>query len=260
MHDRIFKTKASWITLVCLFGTAMFSSFVSASDKTVLVATAANFRYAGEEIFDQFQNQTGVKVKASYGSTGKLIAQIEHGAPFDVLLSADDLSGQRLKESGLALSDSSFIYAHGRLVLWMPENTSEPLTLESLRLLNVQTLSIANPKTAPYGKAAAQALTKLKTYGLEPKRFLTGQSIAQAFQYVATGNATLGLIALSQVIATEQNQYSWLLIPQNFHLPLKQEALILSNSRNPSSAKLLTDFLSSDTAIKIMHKYGYEDI
>ena len=196
------------------------------SAESLRIAVAANFTDATIQLVTRFEKQSGHSVKVSYGSTGKLFAQIKHGAPFDIFLAADKERPKRLVEEGDAVAGSRFTYAQGRLVLWSADAGRFEDGEGYLRQGNIQRLAIANPQTAPYGLAAQQVLQRLGSWKLLSPRLVRGDSIAQTFQFTATGNAAAGLVAASQVQAWPHKGAVWG-VPQNYYDPISQQAVLL---------------------------------
>lgn len=219
------------------------------------VAVASNFRPAMEVLVDRFEEHTGHEVLVSYGSTGKHYAQIVNGAPFDAFLAADSERPRLLEDDGVALAGSRFTYATGRLVLWMP-GARGPLDGEAvLRGGDFRFLATANPRTAPYGLAAGQLLQHLGVLDALRSRIVRGENIAQAYAYVKSGNAELGLIALSQVAQSPDTVGATWLVPQAYHQAIVQQAVRLSDA--PATLEFM-DFLQSAEASGIIVEYGYE--
>lgn len=241
--------------LLALFSALVFNHALA---DDVSVAVAANFAVPMEEIAQAFNKATGHQLKISTGASGKFYAQIRNGAPFQVLLSADQEKPEQLEKDGLAVQGTRFTYAIGKLALWSADATlvdNKGKVLESGRFNKI---AIANPKAAPYGEAAIETLTalKLKTR-LEPK-FVMGENISQTHQFVATGNAELGFIALSQV--TRNNQLisgSMWLVPEKLYSPIKQDAVLLVTGKDSAAARQLLAFLKSDHAVRIIQSFGY---
>ena len=235
---------------VWLAGTA-----VPADD--IRVAVAANFATTLREIVSAFTERTGYAVTIVAGSTGKHYTQIHNGAPFDVFLAADSDHPRRLESEGLALSGSRLTYARGLLVLWSPD---EGLVDQGAAVLSADTfhhLAIANPDLAPYGAAAREVLTALGHWHELQNRIVRGESIGQTFQFVASGAAELGFIALSQV--TEPGggirRGSLWRVPQELYTPIEQQVALLSEV---AAARALVDFLDSDEARAIIRRRGYQ--
>lgn len=227
--------------------------------KTVLVAVAANFAAVAAKLKPVFEAKTGFDEKIIIGSTGKLYAQISNGAPFDVMLAADQRRPRLLEKSGMAVAGSRFTYALGRLTLWSPDASLIGTDgANELRHGTFRFLAIANPGVAPYGLAAKQALTKLGLWKSLRPRIVMGQNIAQTFAMVATGNAELGLVAKSYAISPNNAQpgSSWN-VPQALYKPIRQDAVLLTRGRNNAAAKAFLAFLKSDAAKAVMRTYGY---
>ncbi len=227
-----------------------------AQSETVRIAVAANFTDATGRIVSQFEQRSGHQVKVSFGSTGKLYAQIIHGAPFDIFLAADEQRPVRLSEEGLAVANSRFTYARGKLLLWSAD--VERLEDGKAYLINgdYRRLAIANPKTAPYGLAAQQVLQHMGIWQSLSTRLVRGDSIAQTFQFTATGNAQLGLVAASQIKAWPHPGSQWL-IPENYYRPILQQAVLLQRGEENAAAQAFIQFLKSSEAKTIIRDSGY---
>lgn len=224
------------------------------------IAVAANFTVPMQKIAAAFEQQTGHKASLAFGSTGKFHAQIRNGAPFHVLLAADDETPLRLEREGHVAPGSRFTYATGRLVLWSATPGLVDPQGEVLRNKGrFRRLAIADPKLAPYGAAAMQALDKLGLAQALAPRLVQGESIGQTFQFVATGNAELGFVALSQVMAEGRiGKGSAWLVPAQLHAPIRQDAALLAQGRDNPAAAALMDFLRSEPARAIIRAHGYE--
>lgn len=225
----------------------------------VNVAVAANFTAPMKAIAYAFEQDTGHKAVLSFGSTGKFYAQIKNGAPFHVLLAADDETPERLEKEGLAVSGSRLTYAIGRLVLWSRQPGWVDDQGDVLRKGDFDRLAIADPKVAPYGAAAVETMTHLGLLPALQSRWVQGESIAQTYQFIATGNAALGFVALSQVMSNGRltTGSAWL-VPARMHAPLRHDAALLVRGRgNPAAAALLA-YLNSAKARAIVQAFGYE--
>ena len=224
----------------------------------VRVAVAANFAGAMAPIGAAFTAATGHVLKTSSGSTGKFFSQIVHGAPFDVLLAADEATPKKLLASGHAVAGTAFTYAVGRLVLWSATPGFVDAQGAVLSSPTLRRVAIANPKVAPYGAAAMDTLKTLGLTAAVTPRLVTGESIAQAYQFVFTGNAEAGFVALSQVVVPGRPAAgSWWLVPQDLHRPIRQDAVLLQAGRDNAAARALLDFLKTDAAKKTMRDFGY---
>lgn len=240
---------------------SLILSFTSllASAAEVNVAVAANFTGPMERIGPEFEKATGHKLSVSYGTVGKFYAQIKNGAPFEVLVSADDETPIRLEKDGLAIPESRFTYAIGKLVLWSAKPSFVDDKGEVLKRGEFQHLAIANPKLAVYGAAAVEVMKKLGIYDRLEPRFVLGDNISQAYQFAATANAELGFIALSQIY--KDGQYaagSYWMVPTNLYSQIRQDAVLLSKGKGNPAADALLAYLKSEPARKVIKSYGYE--
>lgn len=225
----------------------------------VQVAVAANFTAPMQKIAAEFEKDTGNRAVLAFGATGKFYAQINNGAPFEVLLAADDETPARLEAERKTVSGTRFTYATGKLVLWSARDGYVDGQGQVLKGRNYEHLAIANPKAAPYGAAAVETLQKLKLWdGVQPK-LVQGENIGQAFQFVATGNAPLGFIALSQVWRDGKfTSGSGWIVPANLHTPIRQDAVILGKGAANPAARALEDYLKSPKARDIIRSFGYD--
>ena len=222
----------------------------------VTVAVAANFALAAKEIGAEFQRQTGNDVRLSAGSSGKLYAQIAHGAPFDLFLSADVTWAQRLEQDGLAVPGSRFTYARGQLVLWSAR--LKKVDAGVLRAARFNHLAIANPKIAPYGAAAYETLDGLHVPPAVRARLVYGEDIGQTFQLAASGAADLAFVALSQLrsLSGAAAGVYWL-VPLPLYAPIEQQAVLLRRSEHNAAAHAFLDFLKGPAARAVMARFGY---
>lgn len=250
----LFKQISSHFCLLFLLSVSQ-SSFSA----TTLVAVAANFNKPMSEIVAVFEKATGHSANLSFGSTGKFVSQMENGAPFEILLAADEKSPEKLIQDGFAVSGSQFIYALGKLALW----SATPGYVDNQgKILNsggFKHLALADPKLAPYGVAAIDVLNTLKLQDKLQPLIVQGESIAQAYQFISSGNAELGFVALSQVFDNGKitSGSAWI-IPAELHAPIKQTAVLLNKgTENPAAIALLA-YLKSATALEIIQKYGYD--
>lgn len=253
MHVRV-RTFAP-ATLAVLIGSFVFSA---AQADEVQVAVAANFTAPIQAIAADFEKDTGHKVIAAYGATGQFYTQIKNGAPFEVFLAADDSTPQKLEKEGDIVPGSRFTYAIGTLALWSAKEGYVDDKGEVLKKNDYKHLSIANPKTAPYGLAATQVLAKEGLTEKVKAKLVEGQNITQAYQFISTGNAELGFVALSQIYKDGKvTEGSAWIIPESLHDPIKQDAVILKKGENNPAAKALADYLKSPKATEIIKSYGY---
>lgn len=242
--------------LVSLAALAAFSWQALAAE--VQVAVAANFTAPMQAIAAEFEKDTGHKAKLSFGATGKFYAQISNGAPFEVFLSADDTTPARLERELLVVPGSRFTYAKGKLVLWSAKEGFVDDRGEVLKQGNFKHVAIANPKTAPYGAAAVQFLGKQGLLEAIQPKFVQGENISQAYQFVSTGNAELGFVALSQVYKDGKfNSGSAWIVPAPFYDPILQDAVILARGKANPAAQALVQYLRGEKAKAIIKSYGY---
>ena len=231
----------------------------SARAGEVQVAVAANFALPMQQIAAGFEKDTGHKALISTGATGKFYAQIKNGAPFQVLLAADDETPAKLEAEGLAVKGSHFTYAVGRLVLW---STKEGLVEEGGKVLatdRFNKLALANPKLAPYGAAAVETLTRLGLFSAVEPKFVQGENIAQTYQFAASGNADLGFVALSQVSKNGKltGGSAWV-VPADLHAPIRQDAVLLTPGADSAAARALLKYLQGDAARAVIRSFGYD--
>ncbi|WP_455921081.1 molybdate ABC transporter substrate-binding protein [Pseudomonas putida] len=243
------------LALLGLFAALAFN----AQADEVQVAVAANFTAPIQAIAKDFEADTGHKLVAAYGATGQFYTQIKNGAPFEVFLAADDTTPAKLESEGDAVKGSRFTYAVGTLALWSAKDGYVDAKGEVLKANQFQHLSIANPKAAPYGLAATQVLDKLKLTEATKAKIVEGQNITQAYQFVSTGNAELGFVALSQIFKDGKvtSGSAWI-VPANLHDPIKQDAVILNKGKDSAAAKALVQYLKGPKAAAIIKSYGYE--
>ncbi len=221
----------------------------------VRAAVAANFTGAATALAQAFTAKTGHEVVLSFGSSGQLYAQITQGAPFDVFLSADQERPAALVREGLAVGESRFTYALGKLALF----STDPALVtgaETLREGKFRKLAIADPGAAPYGAAAVAAIEALGLTGALTPRLVTGTSIAQAFQFVVTGNAELGFVALSQLVEGPGDGSRWV-VPQELYPPIRQDVVLLRSAADMEAARALLDFMRGEEGIALILQHGY---
>ncbi|MDD2662346.1 MAG: molybdate ABC transporter substrate-binding protein [Dechloromonas sp.] len=231
---------------------------VAARADDVQVAVAANFTGPMQVIAALFERDTGHKARLSFGATGKFYAQIANGAPFEVLLAADDETPARLVTEGHGVAGTPFTYAIGKLVLWSAKPDLVDAQGDILKKGGFRHLALANPKTAPYGAAAMQAMGRLGVAETLKPLFVQGENIAQTQQFVSTGAAELGFVAYSQVIRNGAigNGSGWL-VPENLYDPIRQDAVILARGKDKPAAAALLAFLKGDKAKEVIRSFGY---
>ena len=243
-----------WVTLLCCI---LIAPMLSASE--VHVAVAANFAGPMEQLARMFERSTGHRVIVSLGSTGALQAQIRHGAPFDVFIAGDAAGPAAVLQAGLGVPATRFTYAHGRLVLWSRDAGRVDAAGTVLRRDDWQRLAVANPELAPYGKAAMETLDRMGLRVAVRSRLVQGENIAQTFQFVASGNAQLGFVAMSQVMIDGRiGRGSAWVVPRQWHSPIMQDAVLLQRGRDNAAAIALLQYLRSESARGVMRGFGYE--
>lgn len=241
-----------------LLAAALACAWLAHADE-VSVAVAANFTGPMEKIAPAFEKATGHKALPAYGTVGKFYAQIKNGAPFDVLISADDETPMRLEKDGLAIAQSRFTYAIGKLVLWSVKPGLVDDKGEVLKRGDFKHLAIANPKMAVYGAAALEAMKKLGVDAALGPKLVYGENITQTYQFTATGNAELGFVALSQIY--KDGQYapgSYWLVPPKLYSQIRQDAVLLMHGKDNAAATALLTYLKSDAAKQVIRAHGYE--
>ncbi|MGB3917625.1 MAG: molybdate ABC transporter substrate-binding protein [Thiothrix litoralis] len=242
----------------CCLLTVLSISITNVWAGEVQVAVASNFSKPLEDIAASFKKATGHDVKISAGATGKLYAQIVNGAPFEVFISADSKTPHKLLEGKQGIVGSQFTYALGKLVLWSSKADYVDAQGEVLKQDSFQHLAIANPKTAPYGTAGLEVLTKLGLSTALTPKLVQGENISQTFDFVSTGNAELGLVALAQVQKDGKLKAgsAWN-VPDDLYAPITQDAVLLDKGKDNAAAKALLDYLKGDEAKAIISAYGY---
>jgi molybdate transport system substrate-binding protein len=221
------------------------------------VAVASNFSETLRRLEPHFAATTGHELRISAASSGKLYAQILHGAPYDLFLSADSERPARLESAGVAVEGSRMTYALGRLLLWMPAGKPGEEPLQTLLSGSFERLAIANPKTAPYGRAAREVLESLRLWDKLQGQLLRGENVVQAFQFAASGGADLALVAQAQVELSTQQGPRWQ-VPQAYYRPIQQQLVLLERSRGKPAALAFVNFIQGETARRIILQSGYD--
>ena len=227
---------------------------------TVTVAAAADLSYAMNEIAANFRKASGCEVRVSTGSSGNFLTQIENGAPFDLFFSADIEYPKKLEAEGLAEPGTTYMYAVGRIVLWVRNDSSLDISkgLAVLHSASIQKLAIANPQHAPYGRAAEEALRKAGVYDAIKDRLVLGENIAQAAQFVQSGNADVGILALSVAISPGfRSQGRYWTIPEALHAPIRQGVVVLRASKNIQGAQALLAYMKTPATTALLDQYGF---
>ena len=237
---------------------AVFSVALPAGAEEIQVAVAANFTAPAQELAPIFEKQTGNKVKLSFGSTGAFFAQINNGAPFDILLAADDTTPAKLLANGNGVKGSAFTYAQGKLVFWSADPKLVDKDGKAVKEMKFNKCAVADPKLAPYGEAAYETLKSLKLLDKYEPKFVTGNNIGKTFQFVKTGNAEVGFVALSQVYKNGKiTEGSGWIVPSKYYQPIRQDAVLLKHGEKSAAAKSFLKFLQSAEANKLKQSYGY---
>ena len=243
------------ILQLLLLSCLLLAASVFAEEKPLTIAAAADLSFALKEISQKFERDTGIKVGLSLGSTGMLARQIENGAPFDVFFAASEKYIDELKDKGLIISDTKKLYAQGRIVLAVNNKSNvHAKNLEDLFDPSIKKIAIANPDHAPYGIAAMEALKKLNLWDALKPKLVYGENIRQALQYIQTGNAQAGIIALSVVDAPE---ITWTLIDHNIHNPINQAVAVIKTTKAEKEAREFINYVNGPHSRPIMKKYGF---
>lgn len=238
--------------------TLLASSLVYADE--VQVAVAANFTAPMKQIAADFEKDTGHKVQLAFGTVGKFFAQMKSGAPFEVLVSADQTTPDKLAAEGLAQNETRYTYAIGKLMLWSAQPNYVDAKGEVLKKGNFKHLALANPKLAVYGAAGQEVMKRLGVLDAIQPRIVLAENITQAYQYVQTGNAELGFVALSQVVGKDGriSEGSHWMVPADLYPPIKQDVIVLAPGKGKSAPQALVDYLKSAKARAVIKSFGYE--
>jgi molybdate transport system substrate-binding protein len=243
-----------------LLGLSLAVISAPAFSESATIAVAANFTKTIEVIGEAFEKETGHELKFSFGPTGKLYAQISHGAPFDMFFGADERRPQKTIDDGIGLADTYFVYAQGQIVLYSDQYPVKTQAQSVLENAEFKHLAVANPKNAPYGDRAVEFMKGAGVYAGVEKKLVYGESIAHAFQYVATGNAPIGFVAMSQVVDPQSPVYDkgeYWVVPAETYSPINQGALVLKRGQDNAAIAAFVTFLKTDTAKDIIQRFGY---
>ncbi len=235
---------------------ALLSSAALADE--VQVAVAANFTAPIQKIAPDFERDTGHKIVPSFGSTGKFYAQIRNGAPFEVLLAADNETPAKLIAENNAIAGTQFTYAVGKLVLWSAKPGVVDSEGEILKKGSFAHVALANPKLAPYGAAGIETMKALGVFDANQVKIVTAENIGQAYQFVSTGNADLGFVALSQVLKDGRIEGSAWIVPARYYSQIRQDAVILAKGKGKPATEALLKYLKGDKAKAVIKAYGYD--
>lgn len=258
------RGKAHWLEafLVVPFLLAVFcaQAVTEAQEQKIRIAAAADLQFAMQDLAAQFEQRTGTKVDVSYGSSGNFFSQLQNGAPFDLFFSADIEYPRKLETVGIAEPGTLYEYAVGRIAIWMPENTKVDLPRQGWKALleaSVQKIAIANPEHAPYGRAAVAAMQKAGIYEQIKAKLVYGENISQAGQFVQSGNAQAGIVAVSLAVSPGMSAGKRWDIPADLHPPIEQAAIAIKNARNKDEARAFLQFVKSEAGRAIFAKYGF---
>jgi molybdate transport system substrate-binding protein len=247
--------------IVVLASVAVLVSVVTHAQAEVRIAAAADLKFAMGELSEGFEKQTGTKVNVTYGSSGNFYSQMLNGAPFDLFFSADIAFPRKLEAAGLADPGTLYEYAIGRIVVWMPRDAKVDLSKQGWNALldsGVEKIAIANPEHAPYGRAAVAALQMAGIFESVKTKLVYGENISQAAQFVQSGNAQAGIIAMSLAASPAMREGKRWTIPSSMHPPIEQGAIVLNSSRNKGNARAFLEYVKSVTGRTLLAKYGFE--
>ncbi|HSE59977.1 MAG TPA: molybdate ABC transporter substrate-binding protein [Nitrospiraceae bacterium] len=254
----ILNLSGRWVMAMVLV--ALWTPWTAwAGDLTIAAASDLNFAF--KELVGEYEKKTGERVKLTLGSSGNFFSQIQNGAPFDLYFSADIAYPKKLEEAGLTVPGSLYKYAVGRIVVWTPSGSALPVENRGIEVLldpSVKKIAIANPKHAPYGRAAVSAMDHFKLHERVKDKLVLGENISQTAQFIESGASDVGIIALSLALAPamKANGKYWE-IPADAHPPLEQGAVILKSSSNQDRAKSFLEFLKGPEGRTIMTRYGF---
>jgi molybdate transport system substrate-binding protein len=246
--------------LAVLILTCSLARGVNGQRREVRVAAAADLKFAMSELAGEFEKQTGTKVEVTYGSSGNFFSQLQNGAPFDVFFSADIDYPKKLEAAGLAEPGALYEYAVGRIVIWASADAKMDVAKQGWKALldqSVHEIAIANPEHAPYGKAAVAALQKAGIYDQVKAKLVFGENISQAAQFVQSGNAQAGIIALSLAVSPAMKEGKTWEIPAGMHPVIEQGAVVLKNAKNKDAARAFLKFVKSEAGRASLAKYGF---
>jgi molybdate transport system substrate-binding protein len=251
----LLKRRAFLVTLVVALLMAR-----AARAQEIRVAAAADLKSAMQEVAARFEKQSGTKVDVTYGSSGNFFSQLQNGAPFDLFFSADVDYPRNLEAAGFAEPGTLFEYAVGRIAIWTPADAKVDVTRLGWKTLldpSVQKISIANPEHAPYGRAALAALQKAGIYEQVKSKLVYGENISQAAQFVQSGNAQAGIVAMSLAVSAGMNGGKRWEIPADMHPSIEQTAILLKTSKNKDSARAFLEFVKGQAGRATLAKYGF---
>jgi len=263
LRQRDNRLSAPWFFLACLFllcALCVSARAVPSEQPQLNIAAASDLKFALTALASAFEKQSGAKLNLTFGSSGNFFAQIKNGAPFDLFFSADTEFPRRLDTAGLVVSNSTYEYAVGRLVLWVPPGSKIDLSKSGMNSLldpSVQKIAIANPDHAPYGRAAAVALRSAGLYEKTKDKLVIGENISQAAQFAQSGNAQIGIIAMSLALSPPLRSGKYWEIPQRQYFPLIQSAVILKRCEQKDLAASFLRFVATPAGTKILEDFGF---
>jgi molybdate transport system substrate-binding protein len=242
------------------FVVALFFLALPGRGQEIAIAAAADLKFAMTDVAAQYEKQTGHKVNVTCGSSGNFFSQLQNGAPFDLFFSADIDYARKLDAAGLAEPGTLYLYAIGRIVIWTPPDSKVDVVKQGWKALldeRVQKIAIANPEHAPYGRAAVAAMQKAGIYEQVKPKLVYGDNISQAAQFVQSGSAQAGIVALSLAISTGMKDGKRWDIPEDMHPPIEQAVILMKNAKNKEAARAFLDFVKSEQARSTFAKYGF---
>lgn len=250
------------LVVACLIGAVVASgvSVSSAASEELSIAAASDLQFALKDLVAEFENQSNTHVKLSLGSSGNFFSQIQNGAPFDLYFSADIDFPKKLEESGHAVAGTLYRYAIGRIVMWVPKHSKLDVSrgMEILLAPSIEKIAIANPKHAPYGRAAVSAMQHFRVHDLVKAKLVLGENVSQAAQFVESGASDIGIIALSLALAPRMKEAGrYWEVPMDAHPPIVQGAVVLKQARNPEAARAFLEVVRSAQGQAVMMRYGF---
>jgi len=254
------RAKLAGVFAVIALGTMPYGAWRGQGLET-RVAAASDLKFALDDLATQYERQTSNKLNITYGSSGNFFSQIRNGAPFDMFFSADIEYPRNLDAAGLADSASLYEYAVGQLVLWAPRDSNIDLLGQRWNALldtKVHKIAIANPDHAPYGRAAVAALHKAGIYEKVATKLVYGENISQTAQFAQSGNAQVGIVAMSLALSPAMKDGKRWDIPTDTHEPIRQAVVILAGAKNKQSARAFLDFVQSGAGRATLAKYGFK--
>lgn len=261
MKSRYKNWAMYFLAIAALACVSLLAGSARSQSRELRIAAAADLQFAMQDLAAQFEQSTHTKVDVTYGSSGNFFSQLQNGAPFDLFFSADIGYPRKLEAAGFAAPNSLYEYAVGRIAIWMPKNAVLDLAKLGCKALldsGVKKISIANPAHAPYGRAAIAALKNAGIYDEVKSKLVYGENISQAAQFVQSGNAQAGIVAMSLALSPGMEEGKRWEIPADLHPPIEQAAIILKDAKNESGARAFLKFVKSDAGRATLEKYGFK--